>query len=513
MIKGIFTVIFTVLISQTALAAPGKSYDTVRKIGKKDFCAFDEERSKWLYVKSAKNDTYKKVKKPKKNSRNFSKKNKKFRKNKKSCKRQAAPDSVDFSKIPGGEELIPELANPTVVSGTPPSYPDITDESALSLYWREVDSQNVIAGLTGGSPTANQCNEFYTGSTDDSSAGLLACQTNIDAIKALVKPLEGGIAACYLKGMAQQSVVDDGGVSIVGRGTFPSSNIENLYSPPRGSDDRVVLMQVTGLEQEQNIFVKVYAADNNATNGNNYQVDLWFCDGSLEGAPSGFDRLTVGTDNSYSATSTALRDGLISMALTGELIESGGEYQFDSTAPSAADIRVILEEQGVKLGYNVNVEDGVITLKGHERTNSGAEVTQSYSLIEYLGGSSNLAMTQGARNFRRLTNDTVVQSGAMAFEYRDTRYAAAPSNTLLTQSQTADFVSDTFYSEEPSAALDADGNTCDVTPDLTIQVDMTKESMQAVQTECESFLPKNTAFCESSEIDDATTSFEMNCGM
>ncbi len=500
-------------LSSTALAGKftPKSWDSVRTI-KNFFCVRDDADTKWFPAKQ-KGELYKRLKKPKSTAKNYSSKLAKFKKRKKKCKKQSAPNAQTLASLPSGGDFITEVTSQEVVTGTPPAFTDITNTSALSLYWRDVDSENVIAGLVSGTPTANQCDEFFAGGSDGESGGLLACQANIDAVRALVKPLEASIAACYLRNLATQSTVDDGGVSLTSPSSFPGANIENLYAAPNGSSDRVVRMDIVNDDFPQSIFVKIYAAQNNEANDRSYQVDLWFCDDTNSGtSPSGVDQIYVGTDNSFSATSTSAYDDSLSMVLTGMVTQDDdGDYDFDPESPSQAAINFVTSDQSNKFAYSISVEDGRITMKKNEVNTGSNSSEQGYALIDYLGDVDDLAMSQGGLKFRSLVNDTPVLADSAAFEYRTTTYASAPGNELHGLVQAFEFSSDTFYSTAPSVSLDTTGYACDATASYVIEVDMASTSMQAIETACNAFVPQNTDFCASDDITDAEDSFENNC--
>ncbi|MCB0335152.1 MAG: hypothetical protein KDD62_02570, partial [Bdellovibrionales bacterium] len=349
--------LIVMICSSSAFAAAGKEYDYTRKIGKVN-CVFDAESQKWQLAKKLKDNTYKLKKKPKKSLKNFKQKNKKFKKENRTCGKQSDPRVATFANIPGAHQIIPVVAGSTAVSGTPPAYTAITDSSALTTYWREVDGNNVVAALAGDSPTVNQCEEFYGGDADGESGGLNACNANLDALRALVKPLEGGIAACYLQNVTSESNLAAGGISLDESSAFPGGNIQNLYASPSGAVDRIVKMQVInagGDDDGSDIYVKVHSQDSNTAANLSYKVDLWFCSrGQSSGTPYGLDHIQVGTDNSYLATALNTRDGSIYRSLAGSITSEGGQYIFDPSQPTEAVVTFLLSEGGGSFGYQIS---------------------------------------------------------------------------------------------------------------------------------------------------------------
>ncbi|MCI5064754.1 hypothetical protein MRY87_03400 [bacterium] len=506
--------LFTCCVFIPELFAKPRAFEVTRKI-KKSHCVYEDSRSKWLPARKKKSGLYSVMKRPKKKAKNFSKKLKNFKKRNRVCKRQPQPNALSLDKFPGNERLLAEVSSADAVSGTPPSYPEISEESALSLYWREVEGENVITALQEGTPSAAQCDEFFIGANDGESGGLIACEANIDSVRALVKPLEAGISACYLRNLATEENLEGGGISLV-RGSFPAGHVANLYIPPTGSESRIVKMEITGDEFAQNIFVRTYSEEENSAAERSYRVDLWFCDGDqTSGAPGGIDQIQVGTDNSFSASSVGLRDGQLSISVDAQLAASSEDenaFEFDPSEAVDADIIFVDtgddgEEVQTRSAYRISVEDGVIDLAKHDLNVGSGERNLSRFILEYLGGMSDLAMTQGAGAFRFVEGEVLTGTGSAAFEYRDSAYLVTETSEFLSSVQEEDFSED-FFTTDPAISVDTTGYDCGATADVVVSVDMSAETMQAIDAECNSFLPEGTRFCESDAIQSAEEGLE-----
>ena len=323
--------------------------------------------------------------------------------------------------------------------------------------------------------------------------------------------MEAALPACYLSRAATQSNLDGGGISLVGDSSFPGSAVENLFTPPSSSSARVIKLQIRNGDRDSDIFVQIDGTATLATESLDYRVKLYGCDDDPTADPSTFDQISVSSDGSFVASTAGLRDGQISITLRGTVSYNSetGEYEYDSSAGNTADIVFINEGSSASNKYNVTVQSGTIMIKLMEIGSTSQR--NGIAKIGYLGGVSDLAMTQGGTKWQTLTNNVETESSSGGFEYRDTRYASAPSNSFLSDIQSTDFSTDEFYLSNPSFSLDTSDFSCGTIPDVTVQIDMSSSTMQAIQDECEGFIPTNTRFCESDAIDDAETGFETNC--
>lgn len=516
------------MLCSTAYSQRCKSYDYVEEVNRKYKCVWDASKEKWKLAKSCKGDnagSYQIAKKRGLEGRKL----KKWKKAKKHCKHLQAPGTLGIRNLPSLSELLSGEAETSgfAVSGTPPTFTDIAEGeggiSSKTIFWRDLEGENIVNAINGGSPSTNQCNEFWSGNSEESSGGLGACNGVAGAAIALSKPLEGGgITMCYLQNAPSPENFLGKGIRKVS-GKLPGGKITNLFVAPEGSENRIVEVRVRGgnggeNEDEgmsQNIFITVHSTENNAENGNRYKAELVFCDQDSD-APYGKETITIANDNTFSGNSYSdfYEDGKVKVTFQAGLEESDdGEFQFDFDIAKNAEVTYLAstDDGDLKLGNIINIENDTITLKTYESI--GDSVRKDYSKAAFSGEEvSDLQVFYGAIKQEidnpGLGDDHSYNTG---FEFSDEYYTTALSNELLGSVQSYNMGGDSFYSTVPSIDDDTSSLNCNPTANIVVVMDMDKKSMKKVSRECEEMISRNYDICGTDDIRNAQEAWFALC--
>ena len=161
--------------------------------------------------------------------------------NKSLCQSLLKPSkSASLTQLPEVAELVGASASTSdfstsAVSGTPPTFSAIISAGADNVFWRS----GVIDAIATGSPTAEQCSEIFSSSTEGHSGGFAACYMTQNVGYSLSEIVRAGTTMCYMKNFPTTEVQEAGAIEIVS-GSVPGGEISQLFNTPSGSRPRVV---------------------------------------------------------------------------------------------------------------------------------------------------------------------------------------------------------------------------------------------------------------------------------
>jgi hypothetical protein len=382
------------------------------------------------------------------------------------------------------------------VSGTPPVLSDIGSMAISDLFWRS----GVIDAFRAQTPSADQCGEFFLGASDGLSGGFLACTMTEDVGYAFEPILRSGSSLCY---MQKFPVAVNGvqGAATVVSGELPDGAITQLFTVPKGSASRVIKVNPTTQgATEKHIFMKIFSAGENAVAGNQYHAKIWFCGKASESAP---DNQVFSNEDISVSLSGFLKTqhigsdqyGSFDAIVQGALTADGSTIGFDAAKDRTATVlyRSISDQNHFKAGMTIGA-DGLISQKFFNLY-SGTE-SKKYMLAKVNGDSlQNLRFTEGAFS---QTLGSELHSGAI--EFRDSVYLSAPANALLDKVQSLSFDTDSFFSAiEDIGAVDP-ALSCDIAPDVEINLAMDSDVMTTVVEQCEANNKQTNNFCRENDV-------------
>lgn len=409
------------------------------------------------------------------------------------CASLLSPTSLrksGLANIPSAAKLIQAADTSTAilaVSGNPPAVTSIPAVGAKNVFWTPglVDT---VAGAP--SPTQGQCNEFFHGSTDGSSSGLLGCYAVQGVAFSFQSILEGGTSACFMKRIPSQENIDSGAISVVD-GKLPSGGITRLFSTPSGSKSRLVKILISGMGgPSENGFIRITSTNNLAKKGNQYAYNLWFCQDG-EAQANNFEESSISLSGVYKFLNVFVNgSNEYQNEITAQLTKDGSEVTFDTSKERTA--KSTGEFGGSSFKSSVTISgDNTIRTKVREVFNGFAR--SNFGVAQFSGANTSDFAVRAAA----LKDDFGGQTQAAGIEYRDSLYTSAPESSLLSDLDEVNLATDTFYSEAGSVDADFSDKSCSADADVTISMDFTNPAMQQIASECEGQRLQNMDFCRS----------------
>lgn len=394
------------------------------------------------------------------------------------------------------------LVTAAAVVGSPPTLVEIAAGDPTSIFWEA----GLVAAIAAGTPTQNQCNDFWAGQTDGASAGLGACRMAQSLAQSFGKVMQSDNSVCYMRNVPTQANLDSGGLQVVS-GELPSGGIGRLFSTAGGDGGRLVEVQVTGQERDQRVMLRLPGAAENAAAGNLYAVDLYFCPMTPGASPTGYERLTLGTDGHFVA-SEAQSEGERSHTSTvdGWVVGSGQSARWDTRRP-----RTIAVEFGDVVGtFKAGVEVGDDVISTRSWSYFGDD-WRSLTVTRFSGSSgSDVRFLAGA--FSGASGGGQTNTGTA--EFRDPFYVTAPGLDLLAQVESVDLATDPFFATPPVApTVDTTGFSCDVSGDIVVAMDFSNPTIAAIRDECEGPRLDGLQLCDNDPtVQAAMQNFGSACG-
>lgn len=371
-------------------------------------------------------------------------------------------------------------------SGTPPAVTSLGSANVDQYFY-----DGLIAKITSSSWSSEGSSQqqadaaSFWGQTDGGASGQGGCNMVAGLAQSFGQLLSNTNSTCYMKGIPSAS----GGV------TISSGTASQVFA--QGAKDKLVEVQIknmtqtnNGQSQTVNMNVFITIPGTKTVTSNVYQAHLYMCGGSssqamqdevitIKKSTGAFtdvsNQSSGGGNSSYSSVSATLKN-------------SSGSIAFDVTQPRIVDS---FNNQGQNGIFKSHVEiDGnnSITTKSYSSGSFGSN--ENYTIADFSGSSlKDLAFLQGG--FAGYTNCANCPSGNQTntfkggVEYRNTFYAAAPSNSLATQVASENFSSDSYFQSLTPPSFDFTQDNCSATPNITVTADFSNAALVAVQNTCE----------------------------
>ena len=431
---------------------------------------------------------------------------------------QATPTStvapstgIGLSELPDAADLTVAnsalgMESVSVVQGTPPALGAIPTIGPKTLFW----SSGVIEGINGGSPTHQQCSEFFVGQNDGESGGLSACHMAQGVGMAFQPIIQGSSGICYLKKAPSKAALDAGAITVV-KGALPGDDITKLFSVPAGSTDRVVKVATNGGSSGgQNIFVRISSQGSNTDQGNKFAADMWFCRPS-DGTVVGFEKIELADSNTYSdEIAQVLQD--FHATIAGSLKEGdNGALVFDTSKDRQLLINVVPTPGSTSKASIIIGADNLLKTRSYDVT--GAQSRKGYCVSNFSGtGIDDLRFLEGAFKEENFHLTTLAHQSNGASEYRNSLYTSAPTNALLSNLSDANFDTEAFYSSAPTVNIDTSAYSCSTEADIIVSMDMSNSALAQAVSDCARHHINGMNFCSgNSEIAQAQNNWFSYC--
>lgn len=416
--------------------------------------------------------------------------------------------NVSLSDLPGADQLVSENASSSnssilAVSGTPPALPDIPSVGVNSTFFRS----GVLDSITAGTASDEQCSELFNSTTDGHSGGVTACYLTQNVGYAFQNILTSGTTLCYMKNAMTNAMLDAGVIARTS-GSFPNGNIEDIFSTPSGNSSRLVKISFPGASDT--IFIKVFGANSNSSNGNTYHFQYYSCDGEPS-AVSEIEETFIKTDGRYlSSSSSNSDDRLSSNEVTAYLTRVAGELTFDGSRTRTASS---ISQSGSDQFKSYLELDSSNVIRNKVYDIFSLNSRKAYSISKISGTSiAELRFLEGANNEKHVDLSFGTNTYTAGVEYRDSLYVSAPSNTYVSELSDVNIDTDEYYSSIDDVTFDSSGLSCSATPNVAITLNIADPNFAAVQELCEGVRLDGMDFCNSdTELQQAFNNFNSTC--
>lgn len=409
------------------------------------------------------------------------------------------------------------------VTGTPPFLKDIPSQDISTLFWRD----GVVERIINNEATPSDCQEFYGGTIDGTSAGLAGCYLTEGIGRALEELLHSSASLCYLRNVPDY-IASPGITVISGEENFPNGNPKRVFHAPNGDNSRLVEIRVKGMpefqpggdmsqqneEYQQRIFIQ--PANKNALKArkSQYGYDIFFC-GPTGVTPTGKEVADIRRDGKVELQFARDQFGETFQSLvTGYLGTSrrSGEKEvvFNPRLARTLDLEFNNSTFNDSFKTSISIEpNSEITMKTYS-LNDSVPNRRAYTVVKYLADSTTEArFLEGA--FRDEKEGAPDQGFEVALEYRGDRYLAAAENTYLAKLDAVDLNTDEFY-VAPTPSFDSSVFRCDTTADIVIEMDFASSSLDPLSNLCEGERLENMNYCMTDPlITQAEAQFPTSC--
>lgn len=426
--------------------------------------------------------------------------------------------SSSSSSLNGFDPLI------SSVSGVPPTLSELALATDIELiFWRA----GIVSAIGTGSPDPfpDQCSEFFASDTDGESGGMGACRMAAGVGEAFETIIHSETSLCYLKNFPTQANLDAGAITLVS-GAFPGGKVAKLFAP--GAKLRYVKVNVTpppGKGEAESLYVKIPSKSSNEKQNLAYSADMYFCPEGEE-SPRGFNKVRAKIkmkDGEPSAvdlkvtignTSDPFGGGSNSLVFEGNLALEGGNVKFDKDSKRSVLVNHIHNgTDKFKAHIEIRGNDRIYLKRMGSFTQGMFENNhKDYTISNFTGDSvKNAAFLEGAfQGEDNIGPNSKSFSGAT--EYRDTYYASSPNSSLLSDVESLDFDTDSFFTTEPEVDVDVSPYSCSVVPDIEVNMDGGNDTLEAALSTCFPGDFQNLDFCKNdSDVFQAEQNFHSVC--
>lgn len=389
------------------------------------------------------------------------------------------------------------------VSGTPPTLTEIAEGDPATIFW----APGVVDGIAGGSPSQNQCDDFFGGMV---SGGYGSCFMAQNVGQSLEPVLRSGSSACYMKGIATTAIGASGAITLT-KGRYPGGSIENLFKSSGSS--RLIKITPLGMTgpsstDDMNIFIRIPSLSENERAGNRYKYQLYQCVGGAA-HPYTVESATVKINGEYNFAVAEDGDhGLFASTVTAYLVGSGNDVIFDPDQGRTVTIANVGDAMSFKAFLTVNSD----TLRVKQYAVESGNTRRSYTVSQFSGDTiGKLRFYAGAFKEHHPNEGSGGFSFSGATEWQDTFYAAATGSSYAAEVDGKNFDADSFYSSSPTVSFNANSINCSTTPDIALTLDMAADAVAPVRAECDGERLDGMSFCYTSALQSAQEQYFQQC--
>jgi len=239
------------------------------------------------------------------------------------------------------------------VEGTPPALAsfDRGFGSVKNIFWRP----GVVDAVASGSPTAEQCAEFFNGPVDGQSGGIGACRMAEGIGRAFETSIDATATFCKMQNFPNQAFLDSGRVVFKrGKKLLPNGDFTKIFTP--GTKNRFIKVRSTGespgpggqVDAFRDIFVRVFSTDENEKRKLLYRAEIYTCRPDAATA-EGLNIIEVNQKGVLRIVSkdTGGRSGNESIGeLFGRMKIVGSRLQWDLDQPRSGTVRSVIGQTG-----------------------------------------------------------------------------------------------------------------------------------------------------------------------
>jgi hypothetical protein len=359
-----------------------------------------------------------------------------------------------------------------------------------NLFWLP----GVVDAIAGGSASELQCRQFFSSTIDADSGGLGACQLAEGLGQSFATLLSIETPLCFLRNLPTAQNLSSGGLQLV-QGKFPSGGITKLFAPgeTKARTVQINTSPIGGRGGTEKIFVRIASQPQNTKKKLLYSADLYFCPPGIP-LPRGYNNVRINDAGKLKLTianlSDPFRGGENSLNVEGFLT-----FQNKGVVWDPSRNRTVLVQENRSTG---NFKASFVITAGNlilqkVRNSFEGRTSKSYSISRFSGSDfSTVALREGVftgfdltlSNFRNLEGTA---------EFRDSYYAASPSNSLFTRVDNFDISGDEFFDDIAMPGVDITAYSCNTTPDIEVTLVQENATIQ-----------QNLGICNRTEFDNIT---------
>jgi len=420
------------------------------------------------------------------------------------------PDVSELAKSSGSNSSSRKLFTPLAVSGTAPTIPSISELDSTQLFWRT----GVVSAINSGSPSEEQCSEFWGSNIDGQSSGQTACYLVQDVGFSFGNIKQAGNSLCYMKSIPTDEVVSSNAIRILS-GRAPSGGVRRIFDVPESNTARIIQAGFSGesdenSEENSETYIRIASRSELDSSGYSYKYDIWDCRGSIISSHEvGIVKVNGDfTSRQYSESENGKSFGIVK----GFLRYRSGDLSFDTSQNRLAEYtsKGETEEDLTRILITPNNQMEIKRLGS-----SSSESRKSFAKADFTGSSvADLRFLSGAIKME-FTRDGNPEEFIGSAEYRDTYYASAPDSELSSEVSAYSIEEDSFYETTISEPQPGIGSGVSCSPQVTVRVEMQMDNpvMQTVAENCEGIRLDNFRICETDAIREAMNNHRQYCSV
>lgn len=376
------------------------------------------------------------------------------------------------------------------ISGTTaPTLAELVDGVDLDqVFWG-----GALADILSGDPSQQSCTDFFK--------NFAACGAVNDLVEAISTMGSGQVAKCYLAGMAKL----ESGVAYEG-----SVARADVFDPPASGENRIVQINVSGMEHQERIVAEVTSVTN--LNGDVYRIALSFCSAESNEARGG-NLIRVTKSGKYLVTD-ASNDGESSHSFSfqAHVKPNGSGRGIEIDPASGVNIELGSERSDGSFFRKILIKNGTVLVRSDENR-SDTSHRNAVNKISFSGQAENVRLASAAFKFQDQGHE---DRGEVLWNSSKGQFEVSRKSNLLGSINGED-LDDSFYEDEHEVELDhPEFPPCDVASEdvsATITMDFSDEAAQQLQQQCEPLRLDGGLCFDNEDVRDAMSMYESVCNV